>query len=233
MKKYKTFKEIDAATFDNSRLPLKNCTFSNCGENWSVECDTLAGIHYGAYPFVGGRTLVDDYRRYAKCAEVIERYPRDVPEGVTELPEDKPFLAYVGEMSFGDIKKLKCHLLVKESWIHSDCGLEDEWVYHAAIDVSTEEAEENFPEIVEAMEYEEVTSEASDGEVYTIGHNLGDKMYNSKWESIDDDLKVEEEPPDYQEYDDKEVSWVERKHYFEAGKARGKWEERQRWKDKI
>lgn len=243
MKKYKQYKELDAATFDNSMLPLKNCAFKDkVDDYWGEYSFSLIGIHAGNRPFIrnGGSS-------FEQCAEIIEHYPRDVPEGVTELPPEMPQLAYVplkkyipGE--FYDISEdLNCYAYnFKDSVWKPFHGKAIDILL--AIDVSKRWAAENFPEIVEAMEYKAIYD--TDGSI--SGHKLDSKFYDVDWENatklvnnlskflknqiVDGNKKAEEEPPDFKKWkatvdEDEDFADIA----FEAGKARGKWEATQ-WK---
>lgn len=133
---------------------------------------------------------------WPQCAEIITRYPRDVPEGVAELPEDKPFFAYVGEKFIESPNY--CKFLVTtnfiKKWHYPDLGefkLLKNSKIDVAIDISTEWAADKFPEIVEAMEYEPVykdendqTSEHGKWIKQLIGHKLGSKTYDLEWKEF-------------------------------------------------
>ena len=267
MKKLIEHKELDAATFDNSRLPLRNCLFSDDEKpNWPNNGGSfsLLGVCHSSDKL---KFKDSNYLYWNKCAEVIERYPRDVPEGVTELPTDKPQLAYTGRLKAYEIDEDADFIYLEDphhhqGWVKiSERFVSAYFFYHIAIDVSTAWADKNFPKIVEAMEYKPIYGSRIVPEGVKrnlIGHKLGDKIYDLDWNKlkseknleltpddvfgsenqiVDDNKKVEEEPPDYLKYDNKEVSCLEpprwRKDYFEAGKARGKWEECQRWKGEV
>lgn len=253
MKKITEKKPLDAATFDNSRLPLDNCEFWNQPDKTNFT-GTLNAIQAGVYSFV--RKCGGDF---AHCAEVSARFPRDVPEGVTPLPEDKPFLAYVGTGGPALAKMVGGDRREPSLWALEDARVwrnyegkgkrgEEEFV-HYALDVSTAWAAENFPDIVEAMEYEPTMQRAAPEygpEKRLVGHTLGDKTYDLGWneiceaESFDsteivNEAKrlakqrsiIEEEPLNWdsycirnQYYDPDGIGGI----LFEAGEARGKWE---------
>jgi hypothetical protein len=110
------------------------------------------------YPF-----RADNGVSYERVLVRQERYPNQTPEGVRALPHD--FLAYISA------SELKC--AVKYQYWAYWCGhgwgpgaTGDGHLDHYAIDVRTDFAKVNYPELVEAMEYECV---AKPGEVWRVG----------------------------------------------------------------
>lgn len=246
MKKLTEYKELEAATLDNTRLPIKNCVCLDSGgiRVYTEPKNTIVGT-----VFFGGDLYFQTKSRgiWPRAAEIITRYPRDVPEGVTPLPEDKPFLAYLDLRNY-DINlelDISCYInAVTDEWVPLNEG--PTMPVHVAIDVSTQWAKEKFPEIVEAMEYERVYTIKFGGKKW-IGHRLGDRFYDLRWNPIRDiDLTNEpncdpkgaegdsqNEPPDFEPWIMSQLTegqaFVSEHHDekladFNAGKARGKWE---------
>lgn len=248
MKKLTEYKELDAATFDNSRFFKEDivCVFKNhINEEWSKPRDLHGVIFDPKFP----QRFIDDTGMHQNYAtEVITRYPRDVPEGVAELPEDKPFLAYVLEKDHKILKEYyfdekELYFWDRSKWIITDRY--NPYYDHYAINVSTPWAAEKFPEIVEAMEYEPIFWGVK--KEYLKGHKLGDKTYDLNWKEINTEFDKEEdkslkksepleEPPDEDElisntffpifYDQERCV----RRLIQAGKARGEWESDQKWK---
>jgi hypothetical protein len=83
-----------------------------------------------------------------------ERYPNEVPEGVTPLPE--PWLAYIGVGPLPEEKRAFSRLwrLSQSSfeWIPNNYG---DSYSHYAVDVRSDYAKKHWPELVAAMEYRE------------------------------------------------------------------------------
>ena len=191
MKKITEYKELDAATFDNSRLPLKNCVFYNSKHKPVYsEKGTLRGITKNGF-------LTEDITEFHFCSEIIERYPRKVPEEVAKLPDDKPFLAYMGtgdtlKLNSGSTEIYEYRPSGGEGWtgvvLNKHSYTEEEFKsMHFAIDVSTPWAAENFTEIVEAMEYEAIKDYCNypATKAPTIAHKLGDKTYDLNFNRTD------------------------------------------------
>ena len=101
MKKLIEHKELIADEVKHSMLPIKNCLFWLVDKNEPTK-GTLTDICAGEFPFKRKEVGV-----YKHCAKPVERYPTDVPEEVQPLPEDKPFLAYVGQYPLPDSTGLK------------------------------------------------------------------------------------------------------------------------------
>ena len=252
MKTYRYYKELNAATFDHSRLPFSPVVFLNLKAEPLGWTNSLSNSNLHGIRFVDGEFYFEDdfCSLWRHCAEVIERYPRDVPQGVTPLPEDKPFLAYVDLQNH---QTAETFYDVAEEWNCYAYNHKDEiWEpFHGkvigvllAIDVSTEWAAENFPEIVEAMEYESVYgNKAGQG---MIGHKLGNKTYDLEWNEIgecssfchkdepcsitkDGKCDIGEEPPDFERFlpegaKSRYHSWLALHDAYDAGYARGEWE---------
>lgn len=91
--------------------------------------------------------------QWKHCAIAEETHPRDVPEGVPPLPGDKPWLAYVPSedvISSGRQNPVYHSTFGKdgEVWHSGQWGGYPDHNYYA-IDVRTDFAKENFPDIVE------------------------------------------------------------------------------------
>lgn len=199
MKKLTTYKELDANNLDLSRLPLK-CVFTNDrltkeefeGKSYIHHIDTLRGLlsYDGTLHFADNKTLI-----WKHCAEIGERYPKDVPEGVKPFAENMPQFAYIGSIFESKLNE-NYYVFVEHRWQPVDNKIKQmyrEALLHVAIDVSTKWAEENFPEIVEAMEYEAITETIDEkvpfgnnscyvhSDEILIGHKLGDRTYGLDW----------------------------------------------------
>ena len=197
MKKLTEYKELVADEVKHSMLPVENCVFWNIDRDNSFK-GTLIHICARDYPF----KRKEDGGVYRHCAKLVKRYPRDVPEGVEPLPEDKPFLAYVGHTShFSHYPDNGWWVESWDSWIKLDEFILNNpsiQVVNAAIDVSTEWAQLKFPKIVEAMEYEAIYSKpyydlnqkdrgmatSTTKKGYHVGHKLGDRTYDLDWKEV-------------------------------------------------
>ena len=158
MKTYTKYTEITAkealrALADNNADPVDGFAFRDYEDKcWSPAQLVGVVLVNTDFPFRA------DGVRWPCCARVEEVNPRDVPEGVTPLPDDKPWLAYVG---------LEPDFFGKHDgngvWFHSKFYGKGVWKPgfstmgggHIAIDVRTDFAKQHFPQIVEAMDYEE------------------------------------------------------------------------------
>lgn len=254
MKKLTTYKELDPNDLSYSDLPIKNCVpWSRIKEKWDdYNRGTITRLAYDCGPFIMQEKGKLGFNR---CAQIIERYPRDVPEGVKPLPENRPFLAFFGQQPFplSTINRPELYMLCSKGWDNNDgkgwAG--SHGTNHYAIDVSTPLAAENFPEIVEAMEYKPFYdySKGPDRKVLKV-HRLGEKSYDLEWNEIpyEEDVsgkdtceskstETQDEPLgrlDYLEAIDcgyENVDWTNAdvEETYDAGKDRGKWEATQ-WK---
>ena len=183
MKKLEEIKELKPETLKISRLPLENCLFSQGGTEKYP--GTLKYIGGGLFPFVESAGS-----QWSRCFEVIPRCPRDVPEGVAELPEELPQLAYAKKMIWEDIPQ-SAYIYTAMRWIPFkefcrelfDSGQK----FYTAIDVSIQWSAKNFPDIVEAMEYKELREpeyQGYRGPSILIGHKLGKDIYALDWRKL-------------------------------------------------
>ena len=187
MKNIITYKKIDDVR--HSDLPLNNVVFRNDGaEPWRDSLSPCCGIGVAGYPDSGYvKTYQDSYGNYwNQCAQVIERCPRSVPQELLPFPENKPFLAYIGTSKSIE----NCYVFVEYRWQPVDNKIKQmyrEALVHVAIDVSTEWAAENYPEIVDAMEYEPIFSyiDPKSMSPQKTGHKLGNRTYDLNWQPTD------------------------------------------------
>ena len=249
MKKLEYKIPLKAEEIDLRELPAEGCIFAE-GEGDFIQEGVLAGVilDRGRLVFLDGNS-----KPWLRCAKIESRYPRDVPEGLPPLP--KPFLAYVGlEKDFPGVFRDQ-DSNIKESSIYEFHADKNSWVNDnttrlnsdKAVDVSTKWASKNFPEIVEAMEYEAIKHSEKDKIQF---HKLGDKKYTLDWELFSYKIKpnqivdankkvepnhipdagemVEKEPPGFLEiYTESDLSFDsqdELELLFLAGKRRGRWE---------
>lgn len=160
MKTYRKYTEITPreallALAENDGKPVDGFALADPDSDYAPQ--KLMGVTSREPRFEGE----DCYFR--KCARVEEVNPRDVPEGCTPFPGHMPWLAYVPMELRKDFPINPAIYYISRS--HDDCWCNDEgdgWdmeadasLHHYAIDVRTGFAAKEYPQIVEAMEYEE------------------------------------------------------------------------------
>ena len=140
-----TPKEALQALADNDGKSVDGFAFRDDCENDWVLGELLGYVSDYPYRFMS-------ISKWRFCAEVEEIDPRQVPEGCPPLPE--PWLAYVPRDMVNSKGKywITCDY---GRWSENYNGFANSSFNHFAIDVRTDFAKTHFPQIVEAMEYEE------------------------------------------------------------------------------
>jgi len=191
MKKIIKTKKLDPKTIDNSKFPFRAKVSCRDGYN---DITNVKGVHWVdgklMWYAVPDRSEMDCCEYWDIAEEISERYPREVPGGVTVLPANKPFLAYLekgGEWLSEKTKGKREPSLW--AYLNNNCTWRNNGndgysgyaqTLHYALDVSTKWARKHFPEIVEAMEYEAIKNIS--GEL--IKHKLGEDYYDLNWEKV-------------------------------------------------
>ena len=181
MKEITEYKELTPEEAKKLEWPVENCSFSDVPEDAFFR-SSLTGLKYlkgiGSYRFIDEGGMDWD-----RCIRLIKRSPRAVPDDVLPLPDDKPFLAYLGKGSelLSDIWEGYYWSIGRSGfWCGGSTGGHNN--RHYAINVSTYLAAKYYPELIEAMEYEKVY--AGHGNQHHIGHRLGNKLYDLGWKEI-------------------------------------------------
>lgn len=174
----KNYKEINAETFDNSRLPLK-CIFKDEEDDeWYPTLRDLVGIIKNLR---GGFEFQDSNgHHWDCCAEPAEYHPRKVPKGVLPLPCDKPFLAYVPWEMLPEGRKCVYTIVGDLGWVPARNKVADSGNRHGAIDVSTEWASKIFPDIVKSMGYDPIFNAYG----ILVSHKINDDVYDLEWKKL-------------------------------------------------
>jgi len=164
MKTYTKFKQITIKEalqmlLDNNGDPIPGLRFTDSLKHHSRPITGAlsgVGVSTSGYNF-----MRDNGDMWHYALQAVEICPREVPKDLSTLPEDQPWLAYVGRGPLPNHQVLECSSASNRHAMFDPVGCE--WItdivgtaeYHYAIDTSTRYAKDNFPEIVRAMEYDE------------------------------------------------------------------------------
>lgn len=191
-----TVMDVRQALVESGGNPVEGWKFSDGG---SINFDALCGVGVlYDYKFKSRDSIWKHaYRPVTRVRIKPEAKPlntREVPEGVAPLPEDKPWLAYVGKGDGEDSggRKPWCYTNTGYS-IYSDWDnalsrgyhplINEDW--HYAIDVRHPEAQGRFPEVCKAHPYVEPKPEPK----FKVG-DLVETATTMHWRGIIAEIKT-------------------------------------------